>query len=119
MKVEISIIYTLLGVLMMTHDLQAMVNDKFPVGEPGFTLSYRSTINDVPGSTIERFDLVLGDVEEKSGTIYQWLFLHAEKGNKSGFSTAMLCSKYPSKNAEEAQKEIMRYILSDSENSSL
>lgn len=119
MKAEISIIYTLLGVLTIAHDLLAMENNKFPLGKPGSTLSYRSTINEVPGSTIERFDLVLGDVEEKNGTLYQWLFLHAEKGNKLGFSIAMLCSKYPSKLAEEAQKEIVRYILSDSQNNSL
>jgi len=66
----------------------------------------------LPESVAANFELVLGGIEEKSGMLFQWLILNAEKGNGQKFAVSILCSRFPSRSVRKAQGEINRYVLS-------
>ena len=57
-------------------------DDAFPIGKPGLKLTYRSKANEIPGSHVRKFELLLGSVEEHKGRLGQWFELNAEKENK-------------------------------------
>ena len=71
------------------------INQKYPLGKPGFKLSYSSKANELPGSVVSNFELILGEFEERNEGLYQWLFLVAEKENKQNLSITILASAYP------------------------
>lgn len=100
-------------------NLNANVNEitdqQYPIGKPGKILVYSSKVKDLPGSVVRKFEVTLGAVEEKNGVPYQWLQLTGEKVNRQTFSVWLLCSSYPSELLKIAQKNIARYILSNSD----
>ena len=85
---------------------------EYPIGKPGLTLTYSSEAKDLPGSVVRKFELAVGNVEEKNGLPYQWLQLNAVKENSQTFTLWILTSGYPSGSVEIAQQSISRYILS-------
>ena len=85
---------------------------KYPLGNPGTRLTYNhSKIDKLPGKVVMRFELTIGEVEQKYNIPYQWLHLHAIKKNNEFFNVWLACSNYPSKLVKTAQANIARYIL--------
>lgn len=84
----------------------------YPLGKPGLILDYEINLKDVPESVVKSFKLHLGETETINNKTGQWLFLNAEKANRDQFSIALLCTKYPDLKWEEAEKDVLRYILS-------
>ena len=94
-----------------SNDIET-VDQEYPLGKPGLTLTYSSEAKDLPESVVREFELAVGDVEIKNGDKYQWLQLNAVKENRQTFSVWILTSAYPSGSLGIAQQNISRYILS-------
>jgi len=121
MKKVIALTLTVLIYLSAVHIMNAaeLIDQKYPVGEPGLKLTYNSVNQNLPGSVVQKVKLTVGSVEEINGVPYQWLKLGAEKANKETFSVWILTSKYPSEIVKIAQEDITRYILSSSNSTPL
>ena len=104
------------AIFIISSGLQhAQANEKtdqqYPIGKPGKTLFYNSKVKELPGSVVRKIQLTVGDVEDISGILNQWLLLNAEKENGQAFSVWILASGYPSEILNNARKNIARYIL--------
>lgn len=111
MKKLTILLFTIFFYINPNVNAKENIDREYPLGKPGLKLTYSYKLNEIPGLVVKKFELTLGEVEEKNGASYQWLFLNAEKENKQKFSIAMLCSEYPSEFEKEAQKNISRYIF--------
>ncbi|MCD6598084.1 MAG: hypothetical protein J7L04_10370 [Bacteroidales bacterium] len=114
MKKIISIILVVIsfaGVNLYANGKE-IFDQKFPIGKPGTKLEYSTKTKELPGSVVRRFEITLGEIEEKNGIPYQWLQINAEKENNQTFSIWILSSAYPSESLKIAQKNILRYIVS-------
>ena len=121
MKKRFTLIITILVIASGLQQVLANeINDQqYPIGEPGKMLVYSSNIKNLPGSVVNEIELTLGAVEEKKGISYQWLLMNAKKGNGQKFSVWILASSYPPESMETAQANISRYIISNSNSTSL
>ncbi len=105
------IILTFAGAGKLANAIE-IIDQQYPIGNPGLTLTYSSKVNELPGSVVRKLELTVGAVEKENGIPYQWLQLNAEKENRQTFSVWILASGYPSGSLEIAQENISRYILS-------
>ncbi len=117
----ITLIFTVSIYLWAVQNVNAveLIEQKYPLGEPGLKLTYSSQIDKIPRSVVRKFNLTVGAVEEKNGVQYQWLQLDAEKENKQTFSIWILTSGYPPEVVKTAEEKIARYILSSSDSTPL
>ncbi|NOR75222.1 MAG: hypothetical protein GQ525_08675, partial [Draconibacterium sp.] len=111
MRKVIVLLFTIFFYINPNVNAKEKIDQEYPLGKPGLKLTYSSKLHEIPASVVKKFELTLGEVEEKNGISYQWLFLNTEKENKQKFSVAMLCSEYPSEFEKDARKNILRYIL--------
>ena len=86
---------------------------KYPIGNPGIRMTYSLEGDELPQSVVRKFELIVGAVEEDSGTLSQWFQLDAEKENKQRFTVWILASAYPSASLCIGKKETLRYIFSE------
>lgn len=119
MKRTIILISILLFCVSVFHtgNAKEVLDSKYPIGKPGIKMIYTAREKELPGSVVKKVELTIGAVEEKKGTLYQWLLLNAEKGNGQTFSVWMLASDYPSESLEIARENILRYIFSKTDSS--
>jgi hypothetical protein len=88
--------------------------NSYPLGKPGTRLVYRHKKNEkLPGTVVRKFELTVGNVEQRDKIPYQWIHLHAIKENTELFGVWLLCSDYPSKFVKTAQASIARFILQE------
>jgi hypothetical protein len=94
------------------------VNQQYPIGKPGSRLTYVSEVKQLPASVIRKFELSLGAIDEKNGSMCQWLRLDAVKENGQSYSVHFLTTEYPSKNLKIAKRNMLRYILQKGDDNS-
>ena len=91
-----------------------------PIGKPGLTATYRhESDGSIPGSVVRTFTLVLGPIEEKNSTHFQWLHLQATKSNGGQFNVWLLTDRYPPADLTAARETTARYILQEANNKPL
>lgn len=110
MKIIVILISIVLTNLFPFPNANAKVS--YPIGRPGYKLTYISTAEKLPGSVIRKIELTVGAIEEINSVPHQWLQLVAEKENKQTFSIWILSADYPSGTMQLDQKNVSRYILS-------
>jgi hypothetical protein len=91
-----------------------------PIGRSGLIATYRYESNGlIPGSVVRTFTLALGPLEEKNGTLFQWLHLQTIKSNGEQFNVWILTDRYPPANLSVARETTLRYILQEGNNKPL
>ena len=48
-----------------------IIDQQYPIGNPGLTLTYSSKVNELPGSVVRKLELTVGAVEKENGIPYQ------------------------------------------------
>ena len=95
-------------------------NGKEPIGKPGLMAMYQhESVSSIPDSVVRNLKLVLGPLEEKNSTQFQWLHLQATKVNGERFNVWILTDRYPPDSLAVAQKATVRYILQEGNNKPL
>lgn len=102
------------------NEVNFTANSKEPIGKSGFMAMYQyESVGSIPGSVVRNFKLVLGPLEEKNSTQFQWLHLQATKVNGERFNVWILTDRYPPDSLAIAQKTTARYILQEGNNKPL
>jgi hypothetical protein len=95
-------------------------NGKEPIGKPGLMAMYQhESVSSIPDSVVRNLKLVLGPLEEKNSTQFQWLHLQATKVSGERFNVWILTDRYPPDSLAVAQKTTVRYILQEGNNKPL
>ncbi|HTL54917.1 MAG TPA: hypothetical protein VL361_04525 [Candidatus Limnocylindrales bacterium] len=85
-----------------------------PIGLPGQVARYRLQASGQPrASTVIRYELGLGAIEQRFGHDCQWLWLQATKADGKQFRIWLLAAAYPAEEPEATEVPIARYILQE------
>jgi hypothetical protein len=85
-----------------------------PPTEPGLTAEYvHQPEGRLPGSVVQSLRVQFGRVEQREGTSYQWLHLHAVKANLETFRVWLLTTRYPSESLAESMATTARYLIQE------
>jgi len=99
---------------MEKQDISKIQQSSGSIGKPGLMAEYHHEREDgLPGSVVRNLILILGSVEEREETEYQWFCLHGTKANGEAFSIWLLSSGYPPQTRALASKATVRYILQE------
>ena len=95
-------------------EVHSLTNSQEPIGKQGLVATYRHESGSlIPGSVVRSFTLALGPLEEKKGSKFQWLHLHATQANGEQFNVWILTDRYPSASVTAARETTARYILQE------
>ncbi len=95
-------------------------NGDEPIWKPGLTATYQHESGGlIPDSVVRTLTLVLGPLEEKNSTQFQWLHLQATKSNGEQFNVWILTDRYPPASVTTARETTARYILQEGNSGAL